>query len=109
VIVAGTYVGFQVVPPFFANYEFQDAIQNEALLNSYSTAPEDEIRRTIFKKAQDLEIPIREDQINVQRVGSGGSGSLAIWVDYSVHLDLPYYPLDLQFHPASKNKPIPGA
>ena len=109
VIAAAVYVGFQVVPPIFANYQFQDAIQNEAVLQAYSNKSEDEIRQTIFKKAQDLEIPIHEEQINVQRVGSGGSGSLAISVDYTVHVDLPYYPLDLEFRPASKSAPIPGA
>ncbi|HLX74126.1 MAG TPA: hypothetical protein VKR26_05285 [Terriglobales bacterium] len=109
VIAAGVYVGFELVPPIFANYQLQDAIQNEAVLQSYSNKSEDEIRATIFKKAQDLEIPLRAEQIVVQRVGSGGSGSLAISADYTVHVDLPYYPLDLQFHPASKSAPIPGA
>ena len=109
VIAAGVYVGFQVVPPFFANYQLQDTIQNEAVLESYSNKSEDAIRETIFKKAQELEIPIREDQISVQRVGAGGSGSLAISATYTVHIDLPYYPLDLEFRPASKSEPIPGA
>ena len=109
VIAVGVYVGFQLVPPFFANYQFQDAIQNETVLQSYSNKTEDEIRSTIYKKAQELEIPIREDQINVQRVGTGGSGSLTISVTYTVRVDLPYYPLDLEFRPASKSAPIPGA
>lgn len=109
VIAVGVYVGFQLVPPFFANYQFQDAIQNEAVLESYTTKTEDEIRSTIYKKAQELEIPIREDQINVQRGAMGGSGSLAISVTYTVHVALPYYPLDLEFRPASKSAPIPGA
>lgn len=108
IIAVGVYVGFQVVPPFFANYQFQDAIQNEAVLQSYSNKSEDEIRETIFKKAQDLNIPIQENQIIVQRMG-GGSGGLAISAAYTVHLDLPYYPLDLEFRPASKSAPIPGA
>ena len=107
VIAVGIYVGFQLVPPFFANYQFQDAIQNEAVLQSYSNKSEDEIRSTIYKKAQDLEIPISQDQINVQRMGGGGS--LAISVTYTVHVALPYYPLDIQFRPASKSAPIPGA
>jgi hypothetical protein len=106
-IAVAVYVGFQVVPPFFANYQFQDAIQNEAVLQSYSNKSEDDIRTTIFKKAQDLNIPIQEDQIMVQR--AGGGGSLSISATYTVHLDLPYYPLDLVFRPASKSAPIPGA
>ena len=109
VIAVGVYLGFELVPPFFANYQFQDAIQNEAVLQSYSNKSEDEIRDTIFKKAQDLNIPIQEDHIVVQRVGTGGSGSLAISAPYTVHIDLPYYPLDLEFRPASKSAPIPGA
>jgi hypothetical protein len=109
VIAVGVYVGYQLIPPIFANYQLQDAIQSEAVLQSYSNKTEDEIRDTIYKKAQDLEIPLREDQINVVRVGQGGSGSLAISATYTVHIDLPYYPLDLQFHPTSKSAPIPGA
>jgi hypothetical protein len=109
VIAVAVYLGLQIVPPLFANYQFQDAIQNEAVLQSYSNKTEDEIRSTIFKKAEDLDIPIRQDQINVQRVGGAGYGSLNISVNYTVHVDLPYYPLDLQFHPASKSAPIPGA
>ncbi len=108
IVAVGVYVGFQVVPPFFANYQFQDAIQNEAVLQSYSNKSEDEIRETIFKKAQDLNIPIQENQIIVQRLG-GGSGGLAISAAYTVHLNLPYYPLDLEFRPTSKSAPIPGA
>jgi len=109
VIGVGVYVGFELVPPIFANYQLQDAIQNEAVLQSYSNKSDDEIRTTILKKAQDLEIPLTEDQVVVQRVGAGGSGSLAISANYTVHIELPYYPLDLQFHPASKSAPIPGA
>jgi hypothetical protein len=105
----GVYIGVEVVPPFFANYQFQDAIQTEAVLQAYSNQSEDQIRDTIFKKAQDLEIPMSEDQIKVQRIGGTGSGTLAISADYTVHLDLPGYPLDLEFHPSSKSKPIPGA
>jgi hypothetical protein len=107
VIAAAVYLGVQLVPPFFANYQFQDAIENEALLDSYSSKTEDDVRQAVLKKAQDLELPIRPEQVQVQRTGT--SGGVAIWADYTVHVDIPYYPLDIDFHPASKNKPIPGA
>jgi hypothetical protein len=109
VIVAAVYLAFQLVPPYFANYQFQDTIQNEAVLESYTSKSEEDIRQAMFKRAQELEIPIRVEQINVQRSGPAGSGGLTIWVDYSIHVDLPYYPGDLQFHSGSKNRPIPGA
>ena len=103
-IVGVVYVCAELIPPYFSNYEFEDAIKEEATISTYSTKPEDAIRDTVFKKAQDLEIPITKDMIKVHRVGSQGTGSVLIETHYTVHVDLPGYPLDLQFDPTTKNK-----
>lgn len=102
----GVYVGAEVIPPYFSNYEFQDTIENEARMETYSTKSEEHIRDSILKRAQDLEIPVTRDQIKVQRIGQGGSGAVIIETDYTVHVDLPGYPLDLHFHPESRNKGV---
>jgi hypothetical protein len=106
VIVAMIWGGVVLIPPFFANYEFEDALNNEATISTYSTRNEDAIRDSVFKKAQELEIPVTKDQIKVQRVGIQGTGSIAIEVPYVVHVDLPGYPMDLHFDPATKNKGV---
>ncbi len=107
VIVAVIYGGAEVIPPYFSNYEFEDSIKEEALHSTYGTKTEDAIRDAVFKKAQDLEIPLTREQIKVQRTGSGqGSGTVSIEADYSVHVDLPGYPLDLHFAPSSRNKGV---
>ena len=98
------YVGAELIPPYFSNYEFQDAIDNEARLGTYSTKGDDVIQEAVFKRAQDLEIPISREDIKIQRTGQGASGSVTIETDYTVHVDLPGYPMDLHFHPASKNR-----
>ena len=103
VIVATVYLCAELIPPFFANYEFQDAIKNEATMSTYSTKPEEAIRETVFKAAQDLEIPVTKDQIKVQRNGATGSGTLLIETHYTVHVSLPGYPLDLEFDPSTRN------
>jgi hypothetical protein len=103
-IVAMVWTGAELIPPFFANYEFEDAIKNEATISTYSTKPEDAIRESIFKKAQELEIPLAKEQIKVQRSGSYGNGYIAIEAEYTVHVDLPGYPMDLHFDPSTKNK-----
>jgi hypothetical protein len=106
-IVAVIYGGAELIPPYFSNYEFEDAIKEEALHSTYSNRNEEDIRETVFKKARDLEIPLSRDQIKVQRSGSGqGNGTLSIEADYSVHVDLPGYPLDLHFTPSSRNKGV---
>jgi len=102
VVVAISYTAWMVVPLYVSNYQFQDDIQNEALLNSYSNKTEQDIRNTLAKKAEAYGIPLKADQINVQRNGL----ELSIWADYTVHVDLPVFPLDLRFHPSTKNKRI---
>lgn len=103
---AAVYVGALILPPYFANYQFQDDIESEAKLSTYSTKSEDAIRDEIFKKAQDLEIPVAKDQIKVQRSGQQGTGTVYIGTQYIVHVDLPGYPMDLTFQPETKNKGV---
>jgi hypothetical protein len=103
-LLAGlVYISAMIIPPYFSNYEFQDALDNEARLGTYSTKGDDVIRDAVFKRAQDLELPINKEQIKIQRTGSG-SGGVMIETDYSVHVDLPGYPMDIHFHPQTKNK-----
>ena len=98
------YVGVEVIPPYFANYEFQDSLETEARMGTYSVKGDDVIRDAVFKRAQELELPITKDQIKVQRTGTPGSGTVFIETQYSIHIDLPGYPMDLNFHPQSKNQ-----
>ena len=104
VIVAGVYLGAELIPPYLTNYQFEDVVKNEAMINTYNTRPEGDIRDELFKKAQDMDIPVTRDQIKVHRVGQVGNGSLLIETHYNVHVDLPGYPLDLQFDPSTRNK-----
>ena len=105
-LLAGmVYVGAELIPPYFANYQFQDALDTEARLGTYSTKGDEVIRDNVFRRAQELELPLTRDQIKIQRTGNGsGNGSVFIETSYSVHVDLPGYPMDLEFHPQSKNK-----
>jgi hypothetical protein len=102
VVVAIFYAAWTLLPPYIGNYQFEDDLRNEALMNSYTTKSEQEIRDTLVKKAAEYGIPLKPEQINVRRAGA----ELSIWADYTVHVDLPGFPLDLQFHPATKNKRI---
>lgn len=102
IVVAGVYVAWQIFPPYYNNFQFQDTIESEARLNSYNTKSEQEIKELIMKKARELEIPLASDQLTVRRSGN----EVSISAEYSVHVDLPVYPLDLKFAPSSKNKKI---
>ena len=99
-------VGIKLIPPFFANYELEDAIKTEALNATYSTRSEDDVRDAVIKQARNYDIALTPKQVHVSRLGGFGSGSLNIEVDYSVPIDLPGYSTTIEFHPATKNKGV---
>jgi hypothetical protein len=99
-------MGIKIVPPFFSNYELEDAIKTEATQSTYSTRSEEDIRESIIKQARNYDIALTPKQVHVSRVGGFGTGTLAIEADYSVPIDLPGYSTSLEFHPSSKNKGV---
>lgn len=103
IVVAAIYVGVQVVPVYFNYYQFQDAMEEEARIQSYTGKSESDMRETMWKKAQQLELPIASPEaIKVERTGT----SVAISTEYTVHIDLPVHPFDLKFEATTKNKQI---
>lgn len=102
-IVAGAfYVAWNMVPPYFHNYQLQDDLDDIARRNSYTQNNEDAVRQIVIKKALEDDVTLKENQITVTRGGDG----LGITVHYSVHLDLLVRPVDLDFTANSINKRI---
>ncbi|MFZ3265160.1 MAG: hypothetical protein WA172_14245 [Terriglobales bacterium] len=106
VFVAMIMAGIKVVPPFFSNYEFEDALKEEALQSTYTSRSEEDIRKAVIKHAHEYDIPLTPQQIKVSRIGGFGTGTLTIEAEYSVPVDLPGYSTTLNFHPSSSNKGI---
>lgn len=100
IIVAAFVVVVKLVPPYYSNYQLQDVINDEARMNTYTPKPVEEMRDHVYRKCKELDIPVTRDQVNVQREGQ----TVSIWLDYTVHVDLPGYPVDLNFHSSTKNK-----
>ena len=98
--------GIKIIPPYFANYELEDAIKTEATQATYSTRTEDDIRESIIKQARGYDIVLTPKQVKVTRIGGFGVGTLAIEANYSVPVDLPGYSTTLEFHPSSMNKGV---
>ena len=99
-------VGMKLIPPFFSNYELEDAIKNEALRSTYSSRTEDDIRDAVVKHAREYDIALTPKQVHITRTGGYGTGALAIEANYSVPLELPGYSTTLDFHPSSVNKGV---
>src|SRR3982074_2791038 len=88
VVVAGFYVAFNLVPPYFNNYQFQDALDDIARKNTYTSATDDDIKKIVVTKADYEDIKIKESQVVITRTHDG----LAITVNYRMHVDMAVHP-----------------
>ena len=101
VLGAMVYVGYKLIPPYAHNYQFTEEITSIARLSSYAQGKTDEdIKQEVLAKARDLDVPLKSDDIRVQKTGT----SVNIDVNYVVHVELPGYPVDLKFNPTAGNK-----
>ncbi len=104
-IVFGTaFTAYKIVPPYFANYQFQDAIETESrfALTGYPKRNQDDITDEVYKKAQDLGLPVTRDDIHVDMTTT----TCDISLDYSVPIDLKVYQFVVPFHDHADNHTI---
>ena len=102
ILVLGVYSAVKLVPPYMANYQLSDKMQElarYAVVNRYS---EEQIRDNVFKAIQDLDIPVKREEVKV----SASSALVKISLDYTVPVDLLFYHIDLHFTPSSENKAL---
>ncbi len=104
IMAAMVFAAVKIVPVYFANYEFQDAINSESqfALTGYPKRSQDDIQQEVYKKAQQLGIPAKKDDIHVIMT----TGTVSISLDYTVPIDLSLYQFNLQFHPHADNHSI---
>jgi Domain of unknown function (DUF4845) len=104
ILGALAFAGVKIVPVYFANYQMQDSMNSESrfALTGYPKKGPSDVQDDILKKAQDLGIPAKKDDIVVQME----NGSVSISLDYSVPIDLIVYQFTLQFHPHADNHSI---
>ena len=102
VLVFAVYSAFKIIPVYIAEYQLADKMQEEArfaIVNRYS---EDQIREIVYRETQDLEIPVKKEDIKVL----ANLQVVRISLDYTVPVDLLFYRMQLHFNPSSENKSL---
>jgi hypothetical protein len=102
VLIYGAFVAYRIIPAYVAEYQLSDKMQETARFAVVNHYPEDQIRDTIYKVVQDLEIPAKKDAIKVV----SNQSVVKISLEYNVPVDLLIYHLDLHFEPSSENKSL---
>lgn len=101
-VVGCFYVAWNLIPPYFNNYQLQDALDDIARKNSYTSATDDDIKKAVILKAGEENIKLKEDQIVITRTRN----ELGISVKYHVHVEMLVHPVDFDFTTSSLNKRI---
>ena len=95
-------MAWNMIPPYFNNYQLQDALDDIARRQSYTTTTEDDIKKLVVTKAASEDITLKEEQVAVNRTSSG----VGITVHYRIHVEMVVHPVDLDFTANSFNKRI---
>jgi len=102
IVVFAIFCAVRLLPPYIAEYQLSDKMQDQARFGVVNRYSEEQIRDVIFKEAQDLDVPIKKEQIKVL----ANPSLVRISLDYTVPIDLLVYKMDLHFTPSSENKSL---
>lgn len=102
ILIMGVMAGVKVIPPYVAEYQLNDKIQEIARFGIVNHDSEEAIKEKVFKTMEDLEIPATKDNIKV----TAGSSRVTIAVDYTVPVDILFYHVELHFTPNSENRSL---
>ena len=65
ILVLGIYCAVKLVPPYVAEYQLADKIQEQARFAIVNRYTEEQIRENVWKVMQDLEIPAKREDIKI--------------------------------------------
>ncbi len=102
VLVYGAYAGYKIIPAYVAEYQLSDKMQEQARFAIVNHYTEEQVRDNIYKVVQELEIPIKKEQIKILDTNS----IVRISMEYTVPVDLLVYHMDIHFTPSSENKSL---
>src|ERR1700719_2689050 len=102
ILAFAVYAAIKIVPPYAAEYQLADKIQEQARFAVVNRYTEEQIRDNVYKVVRDLEIPVKREDIKVE----ASQQVVKIAMDYTVPIDLLSYHMDLHFTPSSENKSL---
>ena len=95
-VAAAGYFAVDVAEAYLRNYQFQDAMTQEARFAHRKT--DAEIARRLQAKADSLGLPSDAADVNVERADS----SITISSEYTVPIRLPFATRRIAFHPRAE-------
>ncbi|HET7434454.1 MAG TPA: hypothetical protein VFN10_07040 [Thermoanaerobaculia bacterium] len=96
-LLLGILIAYKMIPVKVKAAEMRDVVVDEA--KSAGTLSDKQIRSTILHKAEELELPITSEDLEIDR----GQNDIRVTLDYSVPVNFPGYVYNWKFHVKAEN------
>jgi hypothetical protein len=100
VLAALAGFGALFTPIYLHNLELQRYVADLTHTTGSHVAADGELRANVLKRAGELDLPVKADNVHIDRVGD----QLRIDVRYFVRVSLPFYTVDLHFYPGAGSR-----
>ena len=100
VLAALLFFAARLAPVYIRNYQLQLYVDEITQNAGNHARPDDLLRSWVLRRAHELDLPLRSDNIRVKRDAEG----VRIDVRYIVRVDLPLYTVDLHFYPGAGSR-----
>jgi hypothetical protein len=92
VLAVAIYLGYKIVPVMINAYTFRDFLEQETRFAALKKK-DDEVIKSVLRKAEELELPIKAKNIKVNR----SSTHFDISVKYTIPIETPVYTYNWDF------------
>jgi hypothetical protein len=100
VILILALLSARLVPIYVHSLELQQFVEKTTHRPEAPTSSDAVLRAWVLDKAAELELPVRANNVLIQRTAQ----SLHIEVRYDVRVDLPLYTVNLHFYPGAGSR-----
>jgi len=96
-LLIGVFIAYKLIPVKVKAAELRQTVVDEAKMAG--TRSDGEIMKRILRKAEELRLPVTEDNVKINR----GNNQIKVDVNYVVPVDFPGYVLKWNFHHGADN------
>jgi hypothetical protein len=93
-VLAVIYLAREYVPPYYARFQFGDAVRQTVKYAAASRKDTEAVRREILSSAEEAGVPITAADIKITKRGP----SFNVDINYSWPIDLKFKKYELPFH-----------
>jgi hypothetical protein len=92
----------ETLPAYWTNFQMDRMLSEQAIYysNTFPLRSNEAVALGIAQKAQDLNVIVDPEQVLVSRDGGG----ITLRVSYTIHVNFPGYPFDLNFQNSAVNR-----